>query len=111
MQMRGKAGRGEKTMLDVLIPVSETFSRLSSDGASQSAILEALKAEAQRGMEATKDLIATKGRASFLGERAIGHIDPGARSSQLIIAAVCDLFAAPAVTETRGVPVETRAAG
>ena len=112
MQMRGKAGRGEKTMLDVLIPVSETFSRLSSDGASQATILKALKWEAQRGMEATRDLIATKGRASFLGERAIGHIDPGARSSQLIIAAVCDLFAAPVTTaDTRGVTLETRAAG
>ena len=45
---------------------------------------------AEKGMLATKDLIATKGRASFLGERAKGHIDPGARSSQLAIEAICN---------------------
>jgi len=41
-------------------------------------------------MLATRDMLATKGRASFLGERSLGHIDPGARSSELIIAAVCE---------------------
>ena len=91
MQARGKAGLGEKTMLDVLIPVSNSFSSLSAQGATRHNLLETLKHEAQLGMESTKDLIATKGRASFLGERAIGHIDPGARSSQLIIEAMCDL--------------------
>ena len=45
--------------------------------------------EAEKGMLSTKDLLATKGRASFLGERAKGHIDPGARSSQLIIDTIC----------------------
>jgi len=45
---------------------------------------------AKKGMLSTKDIIATKGRASFLGERAKGHIDPGARSSQLAIEAICN---------------------
>ena len=45
--------------------------------------------EAEKGMLSTKDLLATKGRASFLGERSKGHIDPGARSSQLMIRSVC----------------------
>jgi phosphoenolpyruvate---glycerone phosphotransferase subunit DhaL len=91
MSARGKAGKGEKTMLDVLIPVSETLSQLTADNAPPSNVLEAIKTQAENGMLATRDMIATKGRASFLGERAIGHIDPGARSSQLIITAICDL--------------------
>jgi phosphoenolpyruvate---glycerone phosphotransferase subunit DhaL len=91
MSARGKAGKGEKTMLDVLIPVSETLSQLTAENAPPSNVLEAIKTQAENGMLATRDMIATKGRASFLGERAIGHIDPGARSSQLIITAICDL--------------------
>ena len=51
-------------------------------------MLENIVRQAIKGMESTKELIATKGRASFLGERAIGHIDPGARTSQLMICAV-----------------------
>lgn len=91
MAARGKAGIGEKTMLDVLIPVSNRFVELSAENTPNAVLLEALKTQAEQGMLATKDMIATKGRASFLGERAIGHIDPGARSSQLMIAAICDL--------------------
>ena len=53
-------------------------------------IAEKIKEVAKKGMLSTKDLIATKGRASFLGERARGHIDPGARSSQLAIEAICN---------------------
>ena len=49
-----------------------------------------IKEVAEKGMLSTKDLIATKGRASFLGDRAKGHIDPGARSSQLAIEAICN---------------------
>ncbi len=93
MAARGKAGVGEKTMLDVLIPVSETFEELTSTHISSDQLLTAIKTCAEDGMLATRDMIATKGRASFLGERAVGHIDPGARSSQLIITAICDLVA------------------
>ena len=80
-------------MLDVLIPVANAFVQHTSNGVSGTILLEALKLEAQRGMESTREMIATKGRASFLGERAIGHIDPGARSSQVMIAAICDHLA------------------
>ena len=91
IQSRGKADVGEKTMLDVLIPVSRSFVRLAGEGEDRAALFGELKAEAERGMLSTRDMIATKGRAAFLGERAIGHIDPGAKTSQVIIASVCDL--------------------
>ena len=80
MKKRGKADLGEKTMLDVLIPVSQELQKLSNEEDIKN-IAEKIKQAAEKGMLATKDLIATKGRASFLGERAKGHIDPGARSS------------------------------
>jgi len=54
-----------------------------------------LKQEATRNMLATKDMIASKGRASFLGERALGHIDPGCKSCEVAIAAVCDALLSP----------------
>lgn len=93
MRQRGKTGTGSKTMMDVLIPVAEKFRELARNQASLSEILAQLPLEAERGMLATRDMLATKGRASFLGERSRGYIDPGARSSQLIIAAVCELLA------------------
>ena len=89
MKKRGKSDLGEKTMLDVLIPVSNELQKLS-DEENIKRIAEKIKAAAEKGMLSTKDLIATKGRASFLGERAKGHIDPGARSSQLAIEAICN---------------------
>jgi dihydroxyacetone kinase-like protein len=93
IKSRGKADLGEKTMLDVLIPVSRSFTQLSQEGVAGADLLDALKREAEQGMLSTRDMIATKGRAAFLGERAIGHIDPGARSSQVIISTICDLAA------------------
>ena len=89
MKKRGKADLGEKTMLDVLIPVSNELRKLS-DIDDVKHIAKKIKETAEKGMLSTKDLIATKGRASFLGERAKGHIDPGARSSQLAIEAICN---------------------
>tara|TARA_Y100001960_G_C14735733_1_gene860191 strand:+ start:705 stop:1331 length:627 start_codon:yes stop_codon:yes gene_type:complete len=89
MKQRGKADLGEKTMLDVLIPVSEELNKLSSLKDLKE-ISKKIKETAEKSMLSTKDLIATKGRASFLGERARGHIDPGARSSQLAIEAICN---------------------
>jgi dihydroxyacetone kinase-like protein len=86
---RGKAGIGSKTMMDVLIPVASRFAELADDDAAPEAVLDALPQVAEAGMLATRDMLATKGRASFLGERSRGHIDPGARSSQLMIEAVC----------------------
>ena len=93
LKQRGKSDVGEKTMLDVLIPVSQRFTELANRNAEPESIYEALKSEAEKGMLATKDMVATKGRAAFLGERAKGHIDPGAKSCQVIINTICDLAA------------------
>ena len=91
VKQRGKADVGDKTMMDVLIPVSTLFSELvERSDLSKNEMLRRLMAEAERGMLSTKDIAATKGRASYLGERAKGHIDPGAKSCQLIIFTICD---------------------
>jgi dihydroxyacetone kinase-like protein len=90
VQQRGKTGKGSKTMMDVLIPVAERWNELVQTASPLPEILDELPKEAARGMLATRDMLATKGRASFLGERSRGHIDPGARSSQIIITAVCE---------------------
>ena len=91
MKKRGKADLGEKTMLDVLVPVSKKLNELS-DKKDSKEIASEIKQTAEIGMLSTKDLIATKGRASFLGKRSIGHIDPGARSSQIAIEAICNVI-------------------
>ncbi len=91
VKQRGKADVGDKTMMDVLIPVSNLFSELvEKNDLPKNEMLQQLMAEAERGMLSTKDIAATKGRASYLGERAIGHIDPGAKSCQLIIFTICN---------------------
>ncbi len=95
VMQRGKAGLGEKTMLDVLIPVSQQFLRLSKQATEWQQICPALIETAEQGLLSTKNLIATKGRAAGLGERAIGHLDPGAKSCQLMISAVCQLLLDP----------------
>jgi phosphoenolpyruvate---glycerone phosphotransferase subunit DhaL len=83
VKSRGKSDRGAKTMLDVLIPVQEALAR---------GVIAAVRQTADSALEATRDMRATKGRAAFLGERSIGHLDPGARSSALLIHAVCDVL-------------------
>lgn len=82
VKARGKSDAGAKTMLDVLVPVQQA---LEAGGG-----MDAARAAADEGLAATKDMLATKGRAAFLGERSIGHLDPGARSSTLLIHAICD---------------------
>jgi len=84
VKARGKSEVGQKTMLDVLVPAQEAL----AEGAGANAV----KGCATRAAEATVPMMATRGRASFLRERSIGHMDPGARSSSLIIAALCDEF-------------------
>ena len=91
MKKRGKADLGEKTMLDVLIPVSNSLIEFKNE-TNLEKVANNINDVAINGMLSTKDIIATKGRASFLGERALGHIDPGARSSQLAIEAICNQF-------------------
>ncbi len=86
---RGGAGLGDKTMVDVLIPVSRTLSECAAAGADRAETLARVAAAAEQGMLSTRDMRAAKGRAAFLGERAVGHIDPGAMSCFVMIAAIC----------------------
>ena len=85
VKARGKSQTGQKTMLDVLVPVAEEF------GAGGDGLGARVKARAFAAAEATVPMKAVRGRASFLGDRSIGHMDPGARSASLMIAAVCDV--------------------
>ena len=92
IQKRGKAVKGEKTMLDALIPACESFSEKIADGADMIAALESACDSAREGVEYTKTIIATKGRASYLGERSIGHQDPGATSALITLEAIRDYY-------------------
>ena len=80
----GKAEVGQKTLLDVLDPVRQTL-EVGGDG-----LVERVRQTADDAATATATMQAIKGRASFLGERAYGHVDPGSRSMALIIGAICD---------------------
>jgi dihydroxyacetone kinase-like protein len=84
VKARGKSDVGQKTMLDVLEPALNAFVA----GGDATNICEATRLAADR----TIPMRATRGRASFLGERSVGHMDPGARSASLMIAAICDEF-------------------
>nr|WP_306268804.1 dihydroxyacetone kinase subunit DhaL [Pararhizobium sp. IMCC3301] len=77
---RGKSKAGQKTMLDVLYPVSKALAEEKS-GAEITEVADA-------AVEATKPLAAQRGRASFLGERSVGHVDPGSKSTALLVGAV-----------------------
>ena len=90
IQKRGKAVKGEKTMLDALIPASEAYAAAIDSGASVSDALDAMCRAAEEGVEYTKTIIATKGRASYLGERSIGHQDPGATSATYTLECIRD---------------------
>jgi phosphoenolpyruvate---glycerone phosphotransferase subunit DhaL len=85
---RGKAQRGEKTMLDALGPALDAFQARAVAGAPLEEALRAAVDAAEEGMRATIPLLATKGRASYLGERSVGHQDPGATSSALLLRAM-----------------------
>lgn len=88
IKLRGKADVGEKTMLDVLIPVSHLLLRHAEDALALKDLCDLLNSEARENMLATREMIATKGRASSLGERALGHIDPGCKTCEVVLAAV-----------------------
>ena len=85
---RGKAEPGDKTMIDAWTPAVDAAA--AAAGGSPAAVLAAAAEAAEAGAVATDPLIAHKGRASYLGERAIGHRDPGAVSSALILRAAAD---------------------
>jgi phosphoenolpyruvate---glycerone phosphotransferase subunit DhaL len=92
VKKRGRSDVGEKTMLDVLVPTLHALQAGAADGAATGELIAKVRAAAEEALAATGPMRATKGRASFLGERSIGHLDPGARSSALLIAAVCDVL-------------------
>ncbi len=95
VKKRGKSDVGEKTMLDVLVPVAESLERAVIKSAALPEILAEVVDSAVTGVESTRDMVATKGRASFLGERSKGHIDAGAKTSQLMICALVEVLAPP----------------
>ena len=80
VQLRGKSVAGEKTMLDAMIPARDAFKAALDAGKGAKDALADAVAAAEQGVEYTKTIIATKGRASYLGERSLGHQDPGATS-------------------------------
>ena len=92
VSMRGKAVRGEKTMLDAMIPAYEAMKEAAADGAETAAVFSAGVKAAEEGVAYTKTISATKGRASYLGERSIGHQDPGATSFTLMLRTIADNY-------------------
>lgn len=84
---RGKAVAGDKTMLDALSPAVEAAKTAADSGATPREVLTAAAEAAAEGARGTGELVARKGRASYLGERSAGHVDPGARSTALLLAA------------------------
>lgn len=93
---RGKAQRGEKTMLDALGPGLDALRAGLRDGRALEEALTLSAKAAQEGMEATIPMLATKGRASYLGERSVGHRDPGATSAYLLLQTAAETWAAGA---------------
>ena len=87
---RGRSRPGEKTMLDVLFPVLQTLTA----EAGQADLIDKVRTTASEAVARTVPMQATKGRAAFLGARSIGHVDPGARSSCLLVHAVCNTLEA-----------------
>ena len=92
IQARGKARLGEKTMLDALLPALEAARKAEGEGLEMFQLLQACSSAAEEGMKSTIPLLATKGRASYLGERSIGHQDPGATSSTLMLQALTEIY-------------------
>ena len=89
---RGKSARGQKTMLDTIGPAADALRASLEAGDELPAALEAMLAAAERGMAFTRDMLALRGRAAFLGERSVGHQDPGATSAFLMIGALVQVL-------------------
>lgn len=84
---RGKAEAGDKTMYDAFAPALEAFDRSAAEGAGLAECLQEAARAAAEGRDATEAMIARKGRASYLGERSAGHLDPGATSATMLLEA------------------------
>jgi dihydroxyacetone kinase-like protein len=93
---RGKAEAGDKTMYDALAPGLDAFASALASGSDVAEAARAAAEAAAAGRDATEPLIALKGRASYLGERSVGHIDPGAASSALLLRSLADALSAAA---------------
>lgn len=89
--MRGKANLGDKTMVDALTPAVQAMREALQNGAGIVEALERAASAAEQGMKDTIPMLAKKGRASYLGERSIGHQDPGATSTYLLLRAMADV--------------------
>jgi dihydroxyacetone kinase-like protein len=94
IQQLGRATTGEKTMLDALVPAAEAGRAAVDAGSDAATVTGAMADAAEAGAAATIPMLATKGRASYLGERSVGHQDPGATSSALLLRALADAAAA-----------------
>ncbi len=90
MQERGKAERGEKTMMDAWLPAAEAAEAARACGKDLTGCLADAVAAASAGAEATTSMVAAKGRAARLGDRAIGHMDPGAASAVIVLRAIAE---------------------
>jgi dihydroxyacetone kinase-like protein len=89
--MRGKASKGDKTMIDAIDPAIEAMKKALSNSSDVVNALEEAVSAAEQGMKETIPMLAKKGRASYLGERSIGHQDPGATSSCLLIKLMAEM--------------------
>jgi phosphoenolpyruvate---glycerone phosphotransferase subunit DhaL len=92
IQQRGKAERGDKTMLDALLPAVDAMRGALEAGNDLTEILGRGAAAAEAGMQATKTMQARKGRASYLGDRSVGHQDAGATGAHLIVKAAAEVW-------------------
>ncbi len=92
IKMRGKSDKGDKTILDALIPAFEALKLAYEEGKDTKTAFKMAEEAALEGVEYTKDIIAKKGRASYLGERSIGHQDPGATSTYIMIKSINEVL-------------------
>jgi phosphoenolpyruvate---glycerone phosphotransferase subunit DhaL len=92
LQQRGKAALGDKTMLDALLPAVDAMRGALEAGNGLADILERGAAAAEDGMRATISMSARKGRASYLGDRSVGHADPGATASYLMLKTAAEVW-------------------
>jgi phosphoenolpyruvate---glycerone phosphotransferase subunit DhaL len=90
---RGRAEAGDKTMFDALAPALDALDAGLASGAGLAAALADATVAAEKGRDATESMLARKGRASYLGQRSVGHVDPGATSAAMLIAAAATAFA------------------
>jgi dihydroxyacetone kinase-like protein len=90
---RGRAEAGDKTMFDALAPALDAIDAALASGSGLAAALADASIAAEKGCDATESMVARKGRASYLGQRSVGHVDPGATSAAMLIAAAASAFA------------------